>query len=104
VVLLLALDYNLTSTSRHSNSGLRGLRRTYRTTRSLRPELDGQDVEVRLYLIILLLIKGPHDLSPADVLTGSFLAGKGLFNFAGEEKNSECGKALEICQGRPGEF
>jgi hypothetical protein len=34
VVLLLAqikLDYNLTSTSWHSSSGLRGRRRTYRT-------------------------------------------------------------------------
>jgi hypothetical protein len=68
VVLLLSLiklDYNLTSTSWHSSSGLRGSRRTYRTIlewvdhplfkmvryvllRPLRPELDGQDVKVRL--------------------------------------------------------
>jgi hypothetical protein len=68
VVLLLALiklDYNLTSTSWHSSSSLRCRRRTYRTIlewadhalfkmvryvllRPLRPELNGQDVEVRL--------------------------------------------------------
>jgi hypothetical protein len=68
VVLLLALiklDYNLTSTSWHSSSGLRGRRRTCCTIlewadhflfkmvrnvllRPLMPELDGQDVEVRL--------------------------------------------------------
>jgi hypothetical protein len=68
VVLLLALiklDYNLTSTSWHSSSSLRSRRRTYRTIlewadhallkmvryvlqRPLRPELDGQELEVRL--------------------------------------------------------
>jgi hypothetical protein len=65
VVLLLPpikLDYNLTSTFWHSNSGLRGRMRTYRTIlewsdhallkmvryvilQPLRPELDGQDVQ-----------------------------------------------------------
>jgi hypothetical protein len=68
VVLLLALiklDYNLTSMSWLSSSGLRGRRRTYLTIlkrtwsahskmvryvllRPLRPELECQDVDVRL--------------------------------------------------------
>jgi hypothetical protein len=59
VVLLLAiikLDYNPTSTSGPSSSGLRGRRRTYLTIlkrygksflRPLRPELECQDVDVR---------------------------------------------------------
>jgi hypothetical protein len=66
-----------------SSSGLRGRRKTYLTIlewadhalfkkvryvllRPLRPELDGQDVEVLIVLFksLIVLRNGPHDHSP----------------------------------------